>query len=83
MTLHQASHLHREIVLEQHLVDHLVTAQGYIARGPEDYDRSIAIDQQLVLKFVKEVQPDEWAKLEPVINYSALFSTVCRFTLSS
>jgi type I restriction enzyme R subunit len=65
MTVHHAaSNVHREIVLEQHMVDCLVGAHRYIERKPEDYDRSLAIDRQLVLQFIRETQIDEWAKLE-------------------
>jgi len=61
---HAASSVHREIVLEQHMVDQLVAAQGYIERTPEDYDRPLAMDRQLVLQFIKDTQPNEWTKLE-------------------
>lgn len=61
---HTAQTIHRETVLEQHLVDLLVAAQGYLERAPEDYDRPLAIDRVLVLQFVKETQTEEWAKLE-------------------
>jgi type I restriction enzyme R subunit len=65
MTVHHAaSNAHREIVLEQHMVDQLVAVQGYIERKSEDYDRPLAIDRGLVLQFIKDTQPDEWAKLE-------------------
>jgi type I restriction enzyme, R subunit len=65
MTVHYvASGAHREIVLEQHLVDLLGAKQGYLERTPEDYDRSLALDRAVVLRFVRETQADEWAKLE-------------------
>jgi type I restriction enzyme R subunit len=59
-----ASSVHREIVLEEHLVTQLVQSQGYIERSPEDYDRALALDKALALRFVRETQPDEWLKLE-------------------
>jgi type I restriction enzyme R subunit len=61
---HLASLVHREIVLEQHLVSQLVQAQGYLERSPDDYDRFLALDKVLVLRFVRETQPHEWLKLE-------------------
>lgn len=64
MTTHSAQNAHREIVLEQHMVDQLVATQGYVARTPEAYDRASAMDRELVLRFVKDTQPDEWRKLE-------------------
>ena len=64
MTAYTMQTVHHEIALEQHLVAQLVAAQGYIARKPDDYDRPLAIDRELVLQFVKETQPGEWRKLE-------------------
>ena len=64
MTKHAPQSAHREIVLEQHLVDRLVAAQDYVARAPEDYDRALALDRDLVLRFVQNTQPDEWSRLE-------------------
>jgi type I restriction enzyme R subunit len=63
-TKHGADSIHRESILEQHLVEQLRTAQGYVERTPEDYDRASALDRALVARFVKETQPNEWAKLE-------------------
>jgi type I restriction enzyme R subunit len=62
--LHPASNAHKEIVLEQHLVSQLVQGQGYIERSPEDYDRPLALDKGLVLRFARETQAQEWQKLE-------------------
>jgi type I restriction enzyme R subunit len=64
LTTHAAHNVHREIVLEQHLVSQLVQGQGYIERSPEDYDRPLALDTGLVLRFVRETQANEWQKLE-------------------
>ena len=64
MTAYTMQNAHHEIALEQHLVDRLVAAQGYIARKPADYDRPLAVDRELVLRFVKQTQPGEWQKLE-------------------
>ena len=63
--------LHKEKVVQQHLVDRLVAGQGYVERRPDDYDRALALDKELVLRFVKETQPDEWAKLEGQYSNSA------------
>ncbi len=62
--LHPASAAHKEIVLEQHLVSQLVQGQGYVGRSPEDYDRPLAVDKGMMLRFVRETQVDEWQKLE-------------------
>jgi len=70
-TGHAAEYIHREAVLEEHLVAQLVGQQGYIQRQPEDYDRALALDRELVLRFVKETQPDQWVKLEAHYSTSA------------
>ena len=64
MTAYTMQNAHHEMALEQHLADQLIATQGYIARKPEDYDRPLAVDRELVLQFVKETQPGEWQKLE-------------------
>lgn len=61
---HSRAGVHRETVLEQHLVETLVGQHGYLERTPDDYDRALAMDRELVLRFVRETQADEWAKLE-------------------
>ena len=64
MTGYSAKTAHREIALEQHLADRLVASQGYVRRKPEDHDRPLAVDRELILRFVKDTQPGEWRKLE-------------------
>jgi len=64
LTTYSADRAHREIVLEDHLVAQLVSQQGYLERSPDDYDRTSALDRELVVRFVRETQPEEWAKLE-------------------
>lgn len=63
-TLHSSQTVHREIVLEQHLCDVLVTKQGYKNRAPGDYDTPLAMDKELILEFIKGTQSAEWVKLE-------------------
>lgn len=71
MTGRSASSAHKEIVLEDHLVAQLVGNQGYIERTPEEFDRDLALDKELVLRFVQETQPEEWQKLEAQYSGSA------------
>ena len=62
--------IHRERVLQDHLIDQLVTGEGYERRdATTDYDRALAMDKALVLRFVQDTQPDDWAKL--TAHYSA------------
>lgn len=56
------SNAHREIVLEDHLVDQLVSHQGFRRRQPDDYDRVSALDKTLVMDFVQGTQAEEWAR---------------------
>lgn len=64
MSQYAASSAHKEEVLESHLVAQLVAEQGYVERSPEEFDRDLALDKELVLRFVQETQPEEWKKLE-------------------
>ncbi len=62
MAKHSATTIHTEQVLQDHLIDQLVTGEGYERRDPAtDYDRALAMDKALVLRFVQDTQPDEWA----------------------
>jgi type I restriction enzyme R subunit len=48
-----------ETVIEAHLL-----ASGYVAVDREGFDRERAIFPETVLTFIRETQPNEWAKLE-------------------
>ena len=58
-------------MVQEHLVSQLVSQQDYIEREPDQFDRASALDKELVLKFVRETQPDEWIKLEAHYSTSA------------
>ena len=58
-----AENLHREKVVQEHLAAQLVLHQGYLARQPEDHDKALAVDRELLLRFLKETQPQAWEKL--------------------
>ena len=51
-------------MVEAHLVDRLVTLQGWRERKPEDYDRKSALDSDMLVEFLRATQPEEWARLE-------------------
>ncbi|WP_029032274.1 type I restriction endonuclease subunit R [Salinarimonas rosea] len=63
--------IHKEIVLEDHLVSQLIAGQGYVLRAPESLDRASALDPEFVVRFLRDTQPDEWAKLEAHYSGSA------------
>lgn len=48
-----------ETVIEQHLLGH-----GYVAVPREGFDRERAIFPTVILDFIRDTQPREWAKLE-------------------
>jgi type I restriction enzyme, R subunit len=62
---------HLENVVEGHLVQQLVEQQGYVERTMQHYDRSNALDPELIVEFIKSTQPDAWAKLEAQYATSA------------
>lgn len=60
-----AHNAHKEQVVQDHLIARLVAGEGYKLRDAKaDYDRALAMDKALVLRFVQSTQPEEWAKLE-------------------
>lgn len=56
--------LHKEKALQLHLVQQLVALQGYEERHPSAFDRALALDKELTLRFVRATQPNEWDQLE-------------------
>lgn len=72
MTTHTAHNIHKEKVLQDHLVAQLVTHEAYERRNAKsDYDRALAMDRALVLRFVKETQAEAWDKLVGQYSSSA------------
>lgn len=55
--------LHTERVVQEHLVDQLISLQGYRRRLPDDHDRGLAVDRGVLVEFLSQSQPEEWAKL--------------------
>ncbi|WIJ25777.1 type I restriction endonuclease subunit R [Devosia sp. RR2S18] len=59
-----AHSIHKEKTFQEHLVSQLVTGEGYLRRvASTNYDRSLAMDKDLVLRFIKETQPNAWERL--------------------
>lgn len=64
MTNYAANNLHKEKVLQEHLIAELVSGEDYERRDPKaDYDRALAMDKALVLRFIQNTQPEAWEKL--------------------
>ncbi len=56
--------LHKEKVLQDHLIAELVDGAGYVRRqANSDYDRALAMDRALVLDFIQNTQSEAWKKL--------------------
>lgn len=54
----------RESGFETHIEKFLVEERGYLKRSPhEQYDKALAMDTELVMRFITETQPQEWEKL--------------------
>jgi len=69
MNTYSSDSVHREKVLQNHLIDQLITNEDYLRRDAKtDYDRALAMDRELVVRFLRESQPEEWDKL--VSHYS-------------
>ena len=81
MSQHAASNVHKEDVLQEHLIQSLVATQGYERRvgseksreyeGEIHFDKSLAMDRELVVRFLKSTQPEAWEKLEQHYTGSA------------
>jgi len=56
--------IHREKVLQNHIVTQLVKNQNYQKRSNDDYDKASALDKALIMQFIKTTQPEEWQQLE-------------------
>ena len=58
--------------MQEHFIAGLVTDAGYERRDAgTDYDRSLAMDRSLVLRFVENTQPEAWERLIGQYNSSA------------
>ena len=74
MTTYTAQGAHKEVVLQEHLIAQLVSGEGYIKRDPlADYDKPLAMDTGLLLRFLQATQSEEWAKL--VAHYTTAAET--------
>lgn len=67
-----AHSIHKEKVLQEHIIGVLESGGGYERRDPKvDYDRDLAMDRVLVLRFVQNTQPEAWEKLAKHYTSSA------------
>lgn len=67
-----AQSLHKEKVVQDHLIEQLIVHEGYVKRvAPESYDRALAMDKELVLRFIQGTQADQWERLTAQYGASA------------
>lgn len=81
MTEYAASNAHKEDVLQEHLIEQLVSTQGYLRRigseksrgyeGEIHFDKALALDRELVVRFLKSTQAEAWERLEQHYTGSA------------
>lgn len=64
MSKHTIQNIHHESAVENRIVEYLVQYQEYLKREDKDYDRELAMDTELVIRFIKETQPKEWEKVK-------------------
>lgn len=63
--------LHTEEAFEQHFVSQLVGQQSYLERQDSNYDKDLALDKDLLIKFIKKTQPETWHVLEGKLGSKA------------
>ena len=73
----------KETNFEQYISNYLAEKNGYILRGADgslrpikdqDYDRTLALDLNLLSDFIQHTQPNEWARLHEIYGDQALDS---------
>lgn len=72
---------HTEKAFESTIEHHLLTAGGYLKGDPDAFDRERCIDPTVVLSFIQETQPKEWAYLKDLHKDKAeatLLGDLCR-----
>ena len=72
MSTHTIHSVHKEKVVQGHLIAELAAHEGYELRDAKvHYDRALALDRAVVLRFVQETQSDAWEKLTQHYTASA------------
>jgi len=72
---------HKEQAFESAIEHHLLAHGGYTKGDPETFDRERALDPTVLIPFIKETQPKEWAYLESLRKDRAgetLIGDLCR-----
>jgi len=73
----------KETNFEQYITNYLVATNGFLFRGADesthpvkdkDYDRNLALDLELLGRFIQNTQPKEWSRLNEIYGDQALDS---------
>jgi len=72
---------YKEIAFESAIEDHLLKKGGYTKGDPDTFDKQLCLDPTVLLSFIKETQPEEWAYLVNIQKGNAeetLNESLCR-----
>ncbi len=71
--------VHKEKVFEQAIEQHLL-ASGYLKRQPANFDQDIALDVDVLFRFLEASQPKKWEKISKVHGPQVRAKVLLRLT---
>ena len=70
---------YKEKRFEQDIEEYLTTKGGYIKGNPKAFDRSLALDMNTFITFIKKSQPKQWARFEKIYGSDSERQMIDRF----
>lgn len=70
---------YKEKRFEQDIEEYLTTKGGYIKGNPKAFDRSIALDMNTFITFIKKSQPKQWERFEKIYGADSERQMIDRF----
>lgn len=70
---------YKEKRFEEDIEEYLTTKGGYIKGNPKDFDRSLALDVNTFVSFIKTSQPKAWERFEKIYGTDSEKQIVDRF----
>lgn len=70
---------YKEKRFEQDIEEYLTTKGGYIKGNPKAFDRSLALDMNTFIIFIKKSQPKQWARFEKIYGSDSERQMIDRF----
>lgn len=67
---------HKELALESAIEHSLLTAGGYRQGNPAEFAAPLGLTPSLIVEFIRDSQPQEWARLEAIHGDSAATKVV-------